>query len=59
MPLPVPGVDAVFQSTDRKVGAIGRTSTVERVVMRVARTRVGSNMVDLVWEEFTGRCKIR
>jgi hypothetical protein len=54
-PLPMPGTEAVFRSEQKRHGQYGHTSTIERVVMRVRKVRVGSMDTSTSWDEITGR----
>ena len=55
-PLPVPGCAAVFADPDKQL-KVGRTSEVERVVMRLHKMRVRPGMIDT--ENVTGRFRAR
>jgi hypothetical protein len=55
-PLPVPGCAAVFADPDKQQ-KVGRTSEVERVVMRLHKMRVRPGVIDT--ENVTGRFKAR
>ena len=54
-PLPVPGCAAVFNDTSKYRKVLGHTSKVERVVLRVHKTRVREGEVDESWDSVTGR----
>jgi hypothetical protein len=56
-PYPMPGTEAVFRH-DGKRASYGKTSTVERVVLRVRKTVVGTMDSSRSWDEITGRFSI-
>lgn len=57
-PLPSPGTEAVFRS-DAKKGQFARTSTIERVVLRVRRVRVNTVAEGHAWDEMLGKSRPR
>jgi hypothetical protein len=57
-PFPVPGSSAFF--TDRNsMKVLGRTSAIERVVLRLHKMRVRQGELDAQWDSFTGRFRAR
>jgi hypothetical protein len=54
-PLPVPGCVAVFNDTTKYRKVMGHTTRVERVVLRVHKTRVRGGEADESWDSVTGR----
>jgi hypothetical protein len=58
-PLPSPGTEAVFRSDAKKHGQFAKTSTIERVVLRVRRVRVSSPAEGQAWDELMGRSRPR
>jgi hypothetical protein len=54
-PLPGPGTEAVFKSDSKRHGQFAKTSTIERVVMRVRRVRINTVAEGQVWDERLGR----
>ena len=54
-PLPTPGTEAVFKSGVRKTGQFAKTSTIERVVLRVRRVRIQTVAEGQAWDERLGR----
>jgi hypothetical protein len=59
VPFPVPGMEAVFKRDNRRHGQYGQTSTVERVVIRMRRIRVGGGVAEPMWDGLTGRFQVR
>lgn len=58
-PLPVPGTEATFKRDGRRQGQYGHTSTIERVVLRVRKIRIGAAESEPLWDEITGRFQVR
>jgi hypothetical protein len=58
-PFPMPGTEAVFRNESKRNGSYGHTSTIERVVLRVRKMRVGSLDSAPSWDEITGRFTTR
>jgi hypothetical protein len=58
-PLPSPGTEAVFRSDAKKHGQFAKTSTIERVVLRVRRVRVNTSAEGQAWEDIVGRSRLR
>ncbi len=58
-PLPSPGTEAVFRSDAKKHGQFAKTSTIERVVLRVRRVRVNTTAEGQAWDDFMGRSRPR
>jgi hypothetical protein len=58
-PLPAPGTEAVFRSDAKKHGQFAKTSTIERVVLRVRRVRVATVAEGQAWDEILGRSRPR
>ena len=58
-PLPVPGTEAVFRQEGSRRGQFGKTSVIERIVMRISKVRVGAKETEPSWEELTGRFRLR
>ena len=58
-PFPMPGTEAVFRNESKRNGSYGHTSTIERVVLRVRKVRVGSIDSAPSWDEITGRFTVR
>ncbi|MGH7436728.1 MAG: hypothetical protein ACRENE_13725 [Polyangiaceae bacterium] len=56
-PLPGPGTEAVFKSDAKKHGQFAKTSTIERVVLRVRRVRISTVADSQMWDERLGRNK--
>lgn len=54
-PLPGPGTEAVFKSDAKKHGQFAKTSTIERVVLRVRRVRISTVAEGQAWDERLGR----
>ena len=54
-PIPMPGTEAVFRSETKRLAQYAHTSTIERVVMKVRKARVGSLNATPSWDEITGR----
>lgn len=54
-PLPGPGTEAVFRSDAKKHGQFAKTSTIERVVLRVRRVRINTVAEGHAWDERLGR----
>jgi len=54
-PFPLPGTEAVFRSAGKRNGSFGRTSTIERVILKARKMRVGPEESDSSWKEITGR----
>lgn len=54
-PLPGPGTEAVFKSDKKKHGQFAKTSTIERVVLRVRRVRISTVAEGQAWDERLGR----
>jgi hypothetical protein len=52
-PLPVPGTEAVFQVKSGTKGRYGRTSKVERVVLRIRATLAIIDNPEAMWEDIT------
>lgn len=52
-PYPMPGTEAVF--CGGKKSAVSHTSTIERVVLRVRKMRVGEESTSSTWDDLTGR----
>jgi hypothetical protein len=52
-PFPMPGTEAVF--CGGKKSAVSYTSTIERVVLRVRKMRVGDESTSSTWDDLTGR----
>jgi hypothetical protein len=59
VPLPAPGTEAVFRNDAKKHGSFARTSTVEKVVLRVRHVRVGTISEGQAWEDVLGRSRPR
>lgn len=58
-PFPVPGTEAVFKHENRARDAYGQTSTVERVVLRIRKFRVGAAVnAEPAWDDVTGRFRV-
>jgi hypothetical protein len=57
VPLPAPGTEAVFRNDAKKNGGFARTSTIEKVVIRVRHVRIGSVAEGQVWEDVLGRSR--
>ncbi len=58
-PLPSPGTEAVFRSDAKKQGQFARTSTIERVVLRVRRVHVNTVAEGQAWDEIMGKSRPR
>ncbi len=58
-PFPMPGTEAVFRNEAKRNGSYGHTSTIERVVLRVRKMRVGSIDSTQAFDEITGRFTVR
>ncbi len=58
-PLPCPGTEAVFRSDAKKQGQFARTSTIERVVLRVRRVKVNSLAEGQAWDAIMGKSRPR
>ena len=58
-PFPMPGTEAVFRSETKRNASYGHTSTIERVVLRVRKMRVGTLDSAPSWDEITGRFTVR
>lgn len=56
-PIPSPGTEAVFRSDAKKHGQFAKTSTIERVVLRVRRVRVHTAAEGQAWDELMGRSR--
>jgi hypothetical protein len=54
-PLPSPGTEAIFRSDAKKHGQFAKTSTIERVVLRVRRVRVNTVAEGQAWDDLMGR----
>ncbi len=50
-PLPGPGTEAIFRSDTKKHGQFAKTSTIERVVLRVRRVRIQTVAESHAWDE--------
>jgi hypothetical protein len=50
-PLPGPGTEAIFRSDTKKHGQFAKTSTIERVVLRVRRVRIQTVAESQAWDE--------
>jgi hypothetical protein len=59
VPLPAPGTEAVFRNDTKKHGGFARTSTIERVVLRIRHVRIGNAAEGQVWETAHGRSRPR
>jgi hypothetical protein len=59
VPLPAPGTEAVFRSDAKKHGQFAKTSTIEKVVVRVRRVRVASVAEGQAWDDVLGRSRPR
>jgi hypothetical protein len=55
LPLPVPGTQAVFSDPRNARVPVARTSSVERVVLRLRKVVLSPHGSDSIWEELTGR----
>ena len=53
-PFPVPGSSAFF-SDKTSLKVLGRTSSIERVLLRLHKMRVRQGELDAQWDSFTGR----
>lgn len=58
-PLPVPGSDAVFFTQTPRGGQFARSSTIERMVLRIRKVRVGAPDADPSWNDYTGRFVVK
>lgn len=58
-PFPMPGTEAVFRNEAKRNACYGHTSTIERVVLRVRKLRVGSVDSTQAFDEVTGRFTVR
>jgi hypothetical protein len=58
-PIPLPGTEAVFRSDAKKHGQFAKTSTIERVVLRVRRVRVNTVAEGQAWDDLLGRSRPR
>lgn len=56
-PIPCAGTEAVFRSDTKKHGQFAKTSTIERVVLRVRRVRVHTVAEGQAWDELMRRSK--
>ena len=57
-PFPVPGCSAFF-SDKNTMKVLGRTSAIERVVLKLHKMRVRQGELDSQWDGFTGRFRAR
>jgi hypothetical protein len=57
-PFPVPGSSAFF-SDRNTMKVLGRTSAIERVVLRLHKMRVRAGELDAQWDSMTGRFRAR
>jgi hypothetical protein len=57
-PFPVPGSSAFF-SDKNSMKVLGRTSAIERVVLRLHKTRVREGELDAQFDSFTGRFRAK
>jgi hypothetical protein len=58
-PFPMPGTEAVFRDEKKRGGGYAHTSTIERVVLRVRKVRIGKIDSSPSWDEITGRFQIK
>jgi hypothetical protein len=58
-PIPSPGTEAVFRSDAKKQGQFAKTSTIERVVLRVRKVRVATAAEGHAWDELMRQSRPR